>query len=148
MQLSQSLEQACCVLGIIARGDGHAVTSAELNDHMKVSPSYLLKVTRKLVVADLIQSTQGVNGGYVLARPMKHITLRMVVDAIEGAEPFFRPAGIIERVFAEKGTAARRGVSLIAEALDDAERLWRHKLEKMTMHHVIYGALARSRRKS
>lgn len=142
MQLSKSLEQACCVLGIVAKHSGEPVTSTELNHTMDVSLSYLSKITRKLVVARLIRSTQGVNGGYVLAKPMTSITLRAVVEAIEGDAMFFRPSGIIERVFVTKKNAAKRGVSLLERAFQDAEDLWRHKLEKTTMQQVISGALA------
>lgn len=142
MQLSTSLEQACCVLGIIAKHGGEAVTSAELNQRMNVSLSYLSKVTRKLVVAGLIRSVYGVNGGYILARPMTSITLRMVVEAIEGDKPFFKPSGVIERVFMTQKRAAKRGVSLIDQALYKAEANWRYELEQTTMQQVMSGALA------
>jgi len=142
MQLSTSLEQACCVLGIVAKHEGAAVTSAELNQRMNVSLSYLSKVTRKLVVAGLIRSVHGVNGGYVLAHPMTSITLRMVVEAIEGDKPFFKPSGVIERVFVAQERAAKKGVSLIDQALHDAEVNWRHELEQTTMQQVVSGALA------
>lgn len=144
MQLSRSLEQACCVLGIIAKHDGSPVTNAELNTRMNVSLSYLTKVTRKLVVAGLITSAHGVKGGYVLAHSMDSITLRMVVDAIEGDRPFFRSSGVIERVFVSQKTAARKGVSLLETAFQDAEKLWREKLNTTTMQHVVSGALAES----
>lgn len=142
MQLSKSLEQACCVLGIIAEYGGRAVTGAALNRTMDVSPSYLSKITRKLVVAKLIESTQGVNGGYILAKPMDSITLRAVVEAIEGDMTFFRPSGIIERVFVAKRSAAKKGVSLLELAFQDAESVWRRRLETVTMQRVISGALA------
>jgi Rrf2 family protein len=142
MQLSTSLEQACCVLGIVAKHGGDAVTSAELNQRMNVSLSYLSKVTRKLVVAGLIRSVHGVNGGYALAYPMSSITLRMVVEAIEGDRPFFRPSGVIERVFTSQRRAAKKSVTLIEQALQEAESIWRHKLEMTTMQQVISGALA------
>lgn len=142
MKYSTSLEQACCVLGIIAKYEGKPVTNAELNRLMDVSLSYLMKITRKLVVAGLIRSSHGVNGGYVLAKPMSEIRLSMVVDAIEGDGPFFSPSGVIERVFMHQRTAAKKGVSLLEEAFADAERAWRAKLEKTSMQHVIQGALS------
>lgn len=146
MQFSKSLEQACCVLGIVAKQSDYAVTSAELNKYMSVSPTYLSKITRKLVVAKLIRSVQGVNGGYILARPMTEITLRMVVEAIEGNAPFFTPTGVIERVFLMQRRAAHRGMSLIEAALHDAEVQWRHELEKTTMQQVMSGALSEAGR--
>jgi len=142
MQLSRSLEQACCVLGVIAMHNGKAITIAELNDRMDVSLSYLSKVTRKLVVAGLIRSTQGVNGGYVIAKPMKQISLRMVVEAIEGAKPFFCPSGVIERVFVSQKQAAKKSVSLIAQSFYEAEAVWRSQLENTTMQQVVDSAIS------
>lgn len=147
MRLSTSLEQACCVLGIIARHEGKPVTNAELNELMHVSLSYLTKVTRRLVVAGLIVATHGVNGGYVLAKPMDKITLRMVVEAIEGNDPIFRPSGVIEHVFTHQKTAAKKGVSLLEVAFREAEAAWRKKLETTTMQAVISGALSSEARR-
>jgi len=146
MKFSSSLEQACCVLGIIARHDGKPVTNAELNQLMDVSLSYLMKITRKLVVAGLIESTHGVNGGYVLAKPMDAIRLRVVVEAIEGGEPFFRSSGVIERVFVGQKKAAKKGVSLLEDAFENAEIAWRGKLDEITMQQVISGALSERNR--
>lgn len=142
MQLSKGFEQSCCVLGIIARHGNTAVTSGELNQRMGVSLSYLSKITRKLVVAGLIRSAQGVNGGYVLAQPMHAVTLRMVVEAIEGEGSFFRPSGVIERVFVSQKKAAQKGISLIESSLADAEAHWRRHLERVTMQDVIDNALS------
>lgn len=142
MRFSTSLEQACCVLGIIARHGGKPVTNAELNKQMNVSLSYLMKITRKLVVAGLIRSAHGVNGGYVLAKPMSAIRLRVVVEAIEGAEPFFRSTGVIERVFVRQKSAAKKGVSMLEHAFAEAEASWRKKLDRVTMQQVISGALS------
>ena len=42
------------------------------------------KILRKLVSADLVRSYRGASGGYELARPAGEITLRQVIEAIEG----------------------------------------------------------------
>lgn len=44
----------------------------------------LMNVLKDLSGADLIRSTRGVKGGYVLARPSRHITVHDVVEAIQG----------------------------------------------------------------
>ena len=70
MRLSKTVEQACCILSILAEHHGQPVTNVELNERMNVSQSYLTKITRKLVIAGIIRSAQGVKGGFVLAQPM------------------------------------------------------------------------------
>jgi Rrf2 family protein len=44
----------------------------------------LMNVLKDLTGAALVRSTRGVKGGYVLARPSRHITVHEVVEAIEG----------------------------------------------------------------
>lgn len=137
MKISKSLEQACCVLVIVAENKGEPVSITLLNERMEVSLSYLRKITRKLVVADLIKATSGVNGGYTLSRDMSDINLNAVYVAIEGDEPFFQPSGVIERVFQGKLDLAEKGVNYIDKAFHKAEENWRNYLENITMKQVV-----------
>ncbi len=136
MKLSRSFEQACGVLAIIAEHKGHPVTNSDLNKRLGVSPSYLMKITRRLVVAEIIMSTHGVGGGYVLSRNPSEIRLSDVVRATETDEVFFAETGIMSRVF--PGSAlAQQGISVVGEALERAEAVWWRELANTTMQDVI-----------
>lgn len=103
---------------------------------MGVSPTYITKITRKLVVARLITSTAGANGGFILGRPMKEITLYDVVKATDGDEVFFRPNGIIARVFTNQEQKVQRGLTLIEDALEEAQLNWQNSLKKVTLDRI------------
>jgi len=60
-----------------------------LASHMNISPTYLSKILTQLVKADLIQSTTGVNGGYILRKPKDEISFYDVIQAIEGSGALF-----------------------------------------------------------
>jgi Rrf2 family protein len=60
-----------------------------LASHMNISPTYLSKILTQLVKADLIQSTPGVNGGYILRKPKDKISFYDVIQAIEGSGALF-----------------------------------------------------------
>jgi Rrf2 family protein len=45
---------------------------------------FALKILRKLVAGKIIVSYKGVHGGYALARSADRITLRQVIEAVEG----------------------------------------------------------------
>ena len=45
---------------------------------------FALKILRKLVSADIVVSYKGAKGGYTLKLPPKDITLRAVIEAVEG----------------------------------------------------------------
>ena len=47
---------------------------------------FLLQILRNLVTANLLRSTRGVDGGYLLAVPARDISLLDIVEAIEGKE--------------------------------------------------------------
>jgi len=49
-----------------------------------VTLRFSLKILRKLVMANIAKSYKGTQGGYVLARDPSQITLREVIEAIEG----------------------------------------------------------------
>lgn len=55
-----------------------------------VSPRFTLKIMRKLGTAGIVQSFKGAHGGYTLARPAGEITLRQVIEAMEGPYRFSR----------------------------------------------------------
>lgn len=55
-----------------------------------VTPRFTLKILRKLTASGLVRSYQGAKGGYELARPAGEITLREVIETVEGVYAFSR----------------------------------------------------------
>lgn len=49
-----------------------------------ISEKYLSLIVMPLRSADMVLSTRGAHGGYVLARPPSEITLKNVVETLEG----------------------------------------------------------------
>lgn len=61
-----------------------------ISQRTAVSPRFTLKIMRKLVSAGIVRSYKGAHGGYVLARSPREITLRQVIEAVEGPYRFSR----------------------------------------------------------
>lgn len=116
---------------------GETATNEKLSNWLGGSPSYLKKITRKLVAADLITSAHGSGGGFMLARDMKHVTLLDVVTAIEGDEPLFQPTGLIEKVFHTRAKAAKIGLTHIEQAFAESERKAKAELKKLTVETIL-----------
>ena len=53
-------------------------------EQAQVPLRFALKILRTLVSKEIIKSYKGAKGGYQLARPAKEITLREVIEAVEG----------------------------------------------------------------
>ena len=137
MKLSGVVEQACCIMALLADPKRTApITNDALAEKMAVSPTYLKKISRKLVVAQLITSAQGAGGGFVLARELKQVTLHDVVLAIEGEAPFFQPQGIIERVFATRRRQVEIGMNMIEKVFSEAQQQWSDYLKTVTLEDI------------
>ena len=139
MKYSPAVEQACCIMGLVATAakEHSVVTNDKLSSQLKVSPSYLKKITRKLTVAELITSALGSRGGFTLARPMKKITLLDVVEAIEEKGSLFRPTGLIEQVFHKQERAANIGLTRIEQTFNESEEAAKAKLRRLTLETLL-----------
>ena len=123
MKLSGAVEQACCIMALLADPKRTApITNDALAEKMAVSPTYLKKISRKLVVAQLITSAQGAGGGFVLA--------------IEGEALFFQPQGIIERVFATHRRQVEIGMNMIEKVFSEAQQKWSDYLKTVTLEDI------------
>lgn len=69
-----------CLAGLDAPG---AASCENIAAETKVPPRYLSKILRDLVLAGLLTSQRGPNGGFSLCRPAKNITMLEVVNAVE-----------------------------------------------------------------
>jgi Rrf2 family protein len=60
------------------------VLRSEICESQKIPSSFMAKILRSLVRAQLLRSTRGVNGGFSLAKSPAEISLLDVLEAIEG----------------------------------------------------------------
>jgi Rrf2 family protein len=111
-----------CLLWLV--GPGSAASSRDLADLQGVSPSFLAKIFPKLEKAGIVTASEGIKGGYRLARPAEEITVLDVVDAVEGEKPLFECQEVRGRCavfngnppnWATCGTCAVHAVMLRAE---------------------------------
>jgi Rrf2 family protein len=63
--------------------DQRAATS-QIAQEQKIPPSFLAKIVSQLSVAGILQTSRGARGGVSLARDPKEISMREVVEAIDG----------------------------------------------------------------
>lgn len=83
MRISKKTEYAVHSVLYIAHHGDRTVLLDELAEQ-GISREYLAKVMRLLTKADVLKSSVGVNGGYVLGRDADKITLSEIFNAVEG----------------------------------------------------------------
>ena len=138
MKIKGSLEQAVCILLVIAHTRGHApVKSYTLSERLGLSDSYLKKIMRQLVVAGLVDSEAGKKGGFVLKRAPKNISLLDVFEAIESTAPFLSTTNLVDKVFQKEKMIAHEKKQQIISVFTRAEQAYRQSLSQFTLDHVV-----------
>lgn len=85
--LSQTVEYALRAMMHLASLEPGATANSEvIAERTKVPQGYLSKVLRDLVVAQLVWSQRGPNGGFSLAREPSRISMLDVVNAVDPVE--------------------------------------------------------------
>ncbi|MBO5946325.1 MAG: Rrf2 family transcriptional regulator [Clostridia bacterium] len=83
MRITLESDYALRILGALAAEDDR-VDAKTLSDKISVSQKFTLKILHKLVQNDLVRSYKGVRGGYKLNVRPRDITLKSVIELIDG----------------------------------------------------------------
>ena len=73
-----------CMMYIARESGRHCVTSKEIAAKENYSVTYIEKILQSLRLANLILAHHGNQGGYSLSRKPAEITVRQIIDALEG----------------------------------------------------------------
>ncbi len=66
------------------RGGSEPLSVKEFSKESTISFLFLQKIAKLLREADLITAKKGSNGGYILSRPLSEMTIKDVIEAVEG----------------------------------------------------------------
>jgi len=127
-----------CLLWLVDN-DERPLSSRDLAELQGVSPSFLAKIFPKLEKAGIVAASEGVRGGYRLARPANEITFLAIIDAIEGEKPLFDCQEVRGRcaVFGASPPGwATEGVCAVHAVMLKAERAMRDTLATQTLADV------------
>jgi Rrf2 family protein len=126
----------CLLFLVDPRRDVPPASARDLAELQGVSVEYVAKLFTKLQKADLVVATEGVGGGFRLARNPDSISVLDVVTAIDGKKPLFDCREIRGRcaLFGGKPPAwATRGVCSIHAIMLEAETRMREVLASHTL---------------
>ncbi len=72
-----------CALHLAKRAEKGPVTGRDIAAVEKLPADYVEQILLRLRRADVVKSTRGARGGYMLSRPPEEITIRDVIQASE-----------------------------------------------------------------
>ena len=85
MLLTRGVEYAIEGVLYLARHDPlELVLIREISRATAIPPTFLSKIFQRLASKGLIRSRRGFRGGFQLARPARRITLREIIEALQG----------------------------------------------------------------
>lgn len=123
MQLTKKVEQAICIIVLLATQESSApLASDEISKRLGVSPSYMKKITRKLVVQGIAVSVSGNNGGVSLAKSVDDISMLDIIEAMEGPIQMYPDTGLISLAFHD-GKYAKRGQNILRNVFAQGDNL-------------------------
>jgi len=123
------------LLWLVGAGDD-PLSTRDLAEFQGLSPSFLAKIFAKLEKAGILTATEGMRGGYVLAKAPEEVSFLEVVDAIEGRKPLFDCSEIRGRcvLFGESPPAwASHGVCSVHAVMLRAEKAMRESLASQSL---------------
>ncbi len=123
MKISKSIEQGIYVTLMLALQKNHTpVKSLVLSQRLEVSDSYLKKILRKLVVADIIDSNASKDGGYTLKRSVATITFFDIAQAVDNlGDMQFPDLHLAEKVFPGNDAHIQKSKTIAGDVLEEAQ---------------------------
>ncbi len=83
MRITLESDYALRIVAALANKD-EIIDAKALSSEVSVTLRFTLKILHKLVSGDFVKSYKGVNGGYKLNVPPQNITLKNIIELIDG----------------------------------------------------------------
>jgi len=129
MRLNRAVEYGIEGLMYLARhGRDRSTLLREVSSATSIPETFLSKIFQRLVRNGLIRSRRGFHGGFHLARPANQITLREVIEALQGPIATPVPDGP-----SEEQSFAHRARGVLQQVLREAQFQVRAVFEETTV---------------
>ena len=137
MHLTKSTEQAICIMVMLYLQDRHVfLNSKEISQRLNISPTYLKKIMRKLVVNDLVKANTGIGGGYKY-KSNKKVTLYDIYVALnDEVEMFALKTDYVSKIF-EGALAVDKRYNKYLKKVNTVNKAIKSSLEDITIESLV-----------
>lgn len=122
------------VLHLCKLGYGEKVESKVISEKECVPQRFLLKLLRKLIHADILKSYRGVKGGYAINKLPEQISLKDVIESIDGSICVNRC--VIDPNFCNLN---RSGVCIVHRAMTKVQKNLNAELQSINFRQLVDG---------
>ena len=137
MHLTKSTEQAICIMVMLYLQDRHVfLNSKEISQRLNISPTYLKKIMRKLVVNDLVKANTGIGGGYKY-KSNKKVTLYDIYVALnDEVEIFALKTDYVSKIF-DGALAVDKRYNKYLKKVNTVNKAIKSSLEEITIENLV-----------
>jgi len=129
--ISKGAEYAIrAMLDIAATEGGARVRTREVAEHQGIPKVFLPKIVQRLVQTGLLRAYRGPAGGIALSRSAEQISLRQIIEAIDGSIA-------LNFCLIMLGECPRQSICPIHEVWVEAQQNLLKTLEGMTLAHLV-----------
>lgn len=139
MHMTLEADYAVRIVEFLAVNPGRA-DAKTISERTSVTLRFTLKILRTLVSDGIVRSYKGAKGGYELAKPPKEITLRSVIEAVEGPYMISRCQG--------DAYSCQRTSCRLHHIYGEVSQLVRNKLESYTFASICAARIPRRTKKA
>ena len=134
MKLSNKGRYAVQALADLARNNIQKPTNlTEISLRQGISLSFLEQIFLKLKNNNLVKSSRGPLGGYILSRPADDITLSNIIDAVDE-----KVETVACKRESKKGCHGKSSKCITHDLWDDLENYINNFFKKNTLRDIVY----------
>jgi FeS assembly SUF system regulator len=126
LRISKLTDYATLILAHLAAAPERRLTAGQIAAETGLAAPTVSKLLKQLHRSGLVQSTRGLHGGYLLARPAGEITAVHILDALEGPVALTECAGSASQCCLEQ-------TCLVGRAWQRVSRAIRRSLQEITL---------------
>jgi Rrf2 family transcriptional regulator, iron-sulfur cluster assembly transcription factor len=120
------------VLHLCKLGYGEKVEAKVISESEGIPLRFLLKLLRKLIQVDIVRSYRGIKGGYAINKFPEEITLKDVIEAIDG--PVCVNRCVIEPNFCNLN---KSGVCIVHKAMVKVQKSLNAELDSINFKQLV-----------
>ncbi len=130
LRISKLTDYATVILAHLAAEPERRFTAAQIASDTGLAAPTVSKLLKQLHRTGLVQSTRGLHGGYLLARPASQITAVHILDALEGPVALTECSGVASQCCIEQTCAVGRAWQRVNRAI-------RRSLQEITLLELM-----------
>lgn len=129
MKITKEADYALRIVAMLAKS-GQQIEAKVIAEQNGIPYRFTLKILRKIVQAGYLKSFRGVNGGYMLNKKPEEITLRNIIEVIDGEIA-------LNGCLGESGCCANDGSCVIRRKLQQVQDIVTNELDRITFADII-----------